>query len=48
MNAEYTILQFVGLVTWPLNGSEGGVDLVSIETSAPGTTFIVQIRLFPC
>ena len=23
----------VGLVTWPLNGSEAGVDLVSIKTS---------------
>ena len=23
----------VGLVTWPLNGSEAGVDLVSIQTS---------------
>ena len=32
---ETTIDQFtvVGLVTWPLNGSEAGVDLVLIKTS---------------
>ena len=35
----------VGLVTWPLNGSEAGGDLVLIQISLL-TTFIVQIKLF--
>ena len=35
----------VGLVTWPLNGSEAGVDLVLIKDL---TAFIVQIKLFLC
>ena len=34
----------VGLVTWPLNGSEAAVDLVLIDLTA----FMVQIKLFLC
>ena len=35
VNVETVIDHFtvVGLVTWPLNGSEAGVDLVLIQTS---------------
>ena len=34
---------FVSLLTWPLNGSEAGVDIVLIQTSL---LFIVQIKLY--
>ena len=33
----------VGFVTWPLNGSEAGIDLVTDLTA-----FIVQMKLFLC
>ena len=33
LNLQQTNFTVVGLVTWPLNGSEAGVDLVLIQTS---------------
>ena len=36
----------VGLVTWPLNGSEAGVDPSCFDKEL--TAFVVQIKLFLC